>query len=351
MMKYVHIPVLEKDVFPLTDPAPTPAYQRLVTAYLDMDLLEDPYVIELMENPTEQNKISLRKIFLNRRTDCQTVMKGLCTRSEVIGRELGAWARDYYVREAIRRFKKTISDNLYQYIEWNDREKMYLLDIFSKLEVPDSKDMDPSLIPANLSEKVNHLIGILLREYNSQLQEDNSQFSCIVFVEQRVVVVLLSLILSLHPRTKDLFRPAPFVGTSSSSKRNTAGVSDLVEIKLQKDTIADLREGRKNVIFATSVLEEGIDISSCHVVICFDEAANLKSFIQRRGRARKARSKFIMMRSEDNPKEKEKTWQELEQEMVKLYQDDMRQLEKLKYHDDEEEEKGRLYKIESTRYF
>ena len=343
-MKYVHPPSLEQELFPSGDPAPTPAYQQLVDTYLNMDLLEDPYVIELMKNPTA-NKTNLRKVFLNRKTPCLAVIKGIWTRSEAIGRELGTWPRDYYIRETIRRFRKNMTDSLYKFIEWNDKEKMHLFDIFSKLHVPDSKDVNPALILANLSEKVNSLIDILLREYNPQ-------FSCIVFVEQRVVVVLLSLILSLHPRTRNLFKSAPFVGTASGNHRSTAGVSDLVDIKTQKDTIADLREGRKNVIFATSVLEEGIDISSCHVVICFDEAANLKSFIQRRGRARKAKSKFVMMRSKENLREKAKTWQELEREMIKLYQDDQRQLGELQAKDDEKEEgPGRFYKIESTRYF
>jgi ERCC4-related helicase len=81
-----------------------------------------------------------------------------------------------------------------------------------------------------------------------------------------------------------------FVGSLYSAGRK----KDLDDIDpTGNETILDeFRVGRKNLIITISVLEEGIDISACNVVICFD---NLKSFVQRRGRARKQKLIFVAM--------------------------------------------------------
>jgi ERCC4-related helicase len=52
------------------------------------------------------------------------------------------------------------------------------------------------------------------------------------------------------------------------------------------DMLNDFQQRRKNLIISTNVLEEGIDITACYMVICFNKPPNLKSFVQRRGRAR-----------------------------------------------------------------
>ncbi|KAL6980467.1 hypothetical protein U1Q18_022105 [Sarracenia purpurea var. burkii] len=50
-----------------------------------------------------------------------------------------------------------------------------------------------------------------------------------------------------------------------------------------------------NIIVATSILEEGLDVQSCNVVIRFDPSATVSSFIQSRGRARMHNSDFLLM--------------------------------------------------------
>lgn len=50
-----------------------------------------------------------------------------------------------------------------------------------------------------------------------------------------------------------------------------------------------------NIILATSMLEEGLDVQSCNLVIRFDPSATVCSFIQSRGRARMQNSDFILM--------------------------------------------------------
>lgn len=124
---------------------------------------------------------------------------------------------------------------------------------------------------------------------------DSTTFSGLIFVRTRAEVAVLSHILSIQA---PWFKVATFVGESSfSGRRNNIG--DLADPKNQKGTLDDLRLARKNLVVTTNALEEGIDVSACNVVICFDQPPNLKSFIQRRGRARRSESKYVIM-FEDN---------------------------------------------------
>ena len=54
-------------------------------------------------------------------------------------------------------------------------------------------------------------------------------------------------------------------------------------------------EGVLNVLIATNVVEEGLDVSTCNLVICLNELATVKAFIQMRGRARQQNSKFVFL--------------------------------------------------------
>jgi ERCC4-related helicase len=91
----------------------------------------------------------------------------------------------------------------------------------------------------------------------------------------------------------------------------------------------DFRQGRTNLIIASDVLEEGIDIIACHLVICFDKPPNLKLFIQRRGRARQEKSTFAIMLADDDVSASLNSWQELEEEMLRVYQNDARLLQEV----------------------
>uniref|UniRef100_A0A2P2JM52 Endoribonuclease Dicer homolog 2 n=1 Tax=Rhizophora mucronata TaxID=61149 RepID=A0A2P2JM52_RHIMU len=50
-----------------------------------------------------------------------------------------------------------------------------------------------------------------------------------------------------------------------------------------------------NIIVATSILEEGLDVQSCNLVIRFDPSNTVSSFIQSRGRARMQNSDYLLM--------------------------------------------------------
>ena len=50
-----------------------------------------------------------------------------------------------------------------------------------------------------------------------------------------------------------------------------------------------------NLLVATSVLEEGIDVPQCNLVVRFDFPAEFRSYVQSRGRARSKKAEYVLM--------------------------------------------------------
>jgi len=96
------------------------------------------------------------------------------------------------------------------------------------------------------------------------------------------------------------------------------------------------------------VLEEGIDITACRLVICYDSPPNLKSFVQRRGQARQKKSKFAIMVADDDTSPTFHNWQKLEGEMIRAYQDDSRRLQEVSDLENTSEDVPDKFCVESS---
>lgn len=113
-------------------------------------------------------------------------------------------------------------------------------------------------------------------------------------------------------------RPVRFIG--QSNKPEDEGLSQREQAAL----LEDFRNGLYNVLVATQVAEEGIDISSSDLVVFYDNVPSAVRFIQRRGRtARSSPGKVIILLAKDTrdeayywlAKRKERLMREIVREM------------------------------------
>ena len=230
-----------------------------------------------------------------------------------------------------------------QLLDLTVAEKKHLLHILTGSSLIDNGIYRSQPISLDrISRKVQLLIDLLIAE-----AKDNSGFTCLIFVEQRIWLACIAEILALHPQAQALLRVGTFVGTSQNSKRK-ANVASLAEPRNQQATLDNFRAGELNVILATSVLEEGIDISSCHLVICFERPKTLKSFVQRRGRARKQASKYVIFMPEVRGGRPPESWQSLEEEMKRAYLEDKRQVKEAEERELQNEVGQRYFEVPST---
>ena len=233
--------------------------------------------------------------------------------------QLGPWATDFFILESIKTLSESFSGGSKFLLVFKDDEKSKLLRVLNQIPLLMSSHSHHKGATMQISTKVECLISFLT-------QQDPERCSGLVFVKERATVAVLHALLLREPRTKDLFRCTTFVGLSNSAKRRYS-MSELLDLKAQREALADFKAKVKNLIIATDVLEEGIDVTACNLVICFDTPSNLKSFLQRRGRARQEHSTFaILLDGNVANTNKIPSWQRLEEEMVQLYQDETRSL-------------------------
>ncbi|KAL4737329.1 ATP-dependent helicase dcl2 [Aspergillus similis] len=291
-----------------------------------------------IENASLCDGSALRKVLERGNTYSSDQMKRFVSRAAHIYKELGIWAAEYFIMASIEQFRS--HTHLHSSIHLDDDERKYLVDIVSKLPVPDIDihSTDPKDFP--VSPKFEALISFLM-------SIDDLNFSGLIFVQQRAVVVVMSYLLSIHPSTRDRFRTGGFIGMSNSANKRTM-LGDLLSAKLQRDTMDDFRHGRKNLIVATDVLEEGIDVSACSVVVCYDKPPSLKSFVQRRGRARRQHSIYSMMLSTEDDASSLDKWQKVEKIMEEAYLEDRRRVEKLRAIENLDEDVCARFRVQST---
>lgn len=321
-----------------------PTFIRL--SYVPWSQEEDPNVGEALRLLTEVHQqfcaggeeFPLGTSRQHRRLGWKDHVSALYQKARYIHEELGQWAAECFIRRTICELRVTANTLTRFSFDQDGDLKLSLLRVFDREEF--LRPMEPLSEQSHLSRKVQCLIDFL---------EDQRAEECsgLIFVRQRATVSMLYTLLSSCPRTATRFRCGTFVGVSACSRRKY-NVSELLDLKTQQSTINDFRSGVKNLLIATSVLEEGIDVTACNLVICFDAPSNLKSFIQRRGRARMERSNFAIMMSRDIDGSKVDLWRGLEAELIKTYQDQERQRAFVASKELEEEQVEHRIFIEAT---
>lgn len=138
---------------------------------------------------------------------------------------------------------------------------------------------------------------------------------CIVFVERVITAIVLQKLLSkLLPKLSG-WEAGYIAGNASQLQSQSRRVQNALVEEFRKGMVwclpsencmkyityqlthlnMRLLHLQVNVIVSTSILEEGLDVQSCNLVIRFDPSATVCSFIQSRGRARMQNSDYLLM--------------------------------------------------------
>ena len=128
--------------------------------------------------------------------------------------------------------------------------------------------------------------------FNDRQEQQN--FSALIFVDRVLFAFAIDKLLRHLSETPTFsyIKSSFFVGLNSEYSQ----FKFIQEAhKRAPKTIKEFKEGTMNVLVCTSVLEEGIDIGSCNLVIRFSEPKTYREFVQSKGRARAKDSHFCIM--------------------------------------------------------
>ncbi|OQN96096.1 hypothetical protein B0A48_18342 [Cryoendolithus antarcticus] len=312
---------------------------------------------DVQDEPTSNGLRALRRVLIQHASSCvayakpetskrnekadvvQRTLKKLYETAMHILVELGACAADFFIRETIVFLRTKSSSPGDLQLDLKDSAVDTLLTTFYNARIEQACQQE-EIHFSKISAKVQCLLDYLL-------QDPSDDVCGIVFVERRVVASVLSSLLNNHPAANGRLRCIPSVGGSSFSGRKFA-ITELVDCGSQKQAVATFRRGQANIIVATSVLEEGIDVQACNVVACFDVPANLKSYIQRRGRARHEYSRYGILLEVSTDQSKVARWKELEDELIALCQEEREQADVYRCIEAEDEAMDYVIRVEST---
>ncbi|MEK6819665.1 MAG: DEAD/DEAH box helicase [Nanoarchaeota archaeon] len=141
-----------------------------------------------------------------------------------------------------------------------------------------------------IAKNIEHPKVLILVDLIKSEIEQNENAKIMVFSQFRDTASLLSRILNENKNIKSKI----FVGQAKKASKDGKGTG--LNQKEQKQIISDFSDGEINVLCATSIGEEGLDIPEVNAVIFYEPVASAIRKIQRTGRtARLMKGKSIVL--------------------------------------------------------
>lgn len=153
-------------------------------------------------------------------------------------------------------------------------------------------------------DKIDHPKMIILRDLLQEQFQINPKSRILVFCHFRDTISHIIKEISKN----ELIKPSKFIGQQHKGKEK--GFSQ----KKQLEILDQFRLGEFNTLVATSVGEEGLDISECDVVIFFDVVPSEIRAIQRRGRTGRNKSGKVYVFKTKGTREEGYFWAEKRRE-------------------------------------
>ncbi|XP_043279610.1 endoribonuclease Dicer isoform X2 [Venturia canescens] len=139
-----------------------------------------------------------------------------------------------------------------------------------------------------------------LKHFNST-KDDEQKFCCIVFVQRRVSARVLYNILKNLQKLNEQYSflvPDYILGYTNNPYKNPREA--LCLSKWNKEALLRFRSGHSNCLVATDVVDEGVDVPTCTLIVRYDLPLDFRSYVQSKGRARHKSSRYIMLISSED---------------------------------------------------
>lgn len=156
-------------------------------------------------------------------------------------------------------------------------------------------EYEPETILTNSSQHVQNLL-ICLQEFVDK--NIDQPMKGLVFVQKRSTArILCQVVRRYFNAFPELNVNVDFMVGQNASGLGT--VETMIGSKNNNKVLEKFKNGENNLIIATKVLEEGIDLQECNLVICYDKPENFRSYVQGKGRARMTQSLYVIMTEVD----------------------------------------------------
>uniref|UniRef100_A0A914Y6R1 RNA helicase n=1 Tax=Panagrolaimus superbus TaxID=310955 RepID=A0A914Y6R1_9BILA len=134
------------------------------------------------------------------------------------------------------------------------------------------------------------------------LRSEKPTSRIIVFVDMRKVGSDLSKYLNTRPEIIELFgrNKVGYIASTNQASSRFGQTQAEQQLMLEK-----FKDGSINILVATSVAEEGLDVAACNMVLKYNSVGSEKSLTQRKGRARAKGSKAILLALEEKTMRRE----------------------------------------------
>ncbi|KAI0132078.1 hypothetical protein BJ170DRAFT_612321 [Xylariales sp. AK1849] len=259
---------------------------------------------------------------LNKLVGKNDVLKRLFTFSKASTRELGRWCADRVwhlclTPEEILKVKARTERNLLMHqaelpVSTIDARVEAVQEAYQAILDHSLPEIDPAR--GHLSHKIIALLGIFKQHFRPASDK------CIIFVEQRLTATLLTDLLKQKglpiyegPRSLlNVINPGALLGSGSGE----AGEQLSMTYAEQQRAVQQFHIGDLNVLIATSIAEEGLDIPDCNMIIRFDLYHTMIQYIQSRGRARMKNSKYFHMVEIGNQEHVQRVFDSQEKEQI-----------------------------------
>ena len=199
---------------------------------------------------------------------------------------------------------KCLSKALGVYYNLRYEDAMDVLDKFTLPSGQSSTDVENNLsqVMTKLKIKLSSLEKVenpLLKQLEDILVgqfESSPDSKAIIFVETKTQATSLQQWISSMINLRCIIRPDVVTGQT----RNTGLKMTKVE---QNAALDGFRGNEYNLLISTSVLEEGIDVPACNLVIRYQKVTSEVAQVQSKGRARASRSQSFSIMSSDSGKQ------------------------------------------------